>query len=206
MRTSNLFWIMKVLHDFSTVNTLTRNRRRNEAARTLLLHRYISGDAIMFCLASAKFKPPQGTYVYDVLLSVATEPQLWTPLWRPPRTTGEKKVTRIVLPINVQNIHWYLAILQVDEEGVELEIQNNLQMRDTKAEQKLVNIGKKYQAKMNDIVRKRQGQESLITPQKERSRSDGFTHSPHQQISQRDIHGNVGHLNRSRRPTQFSPV
>ena len=44
----------------------------------------------------------------------------------------------------------------------------------------------------------------MITPQKERSRSDCFTHSPHQQISQGDIHGYLKHLNRSRQPTQFS--
>ena len=79
-------------------------------------------------------------------------------------------------------------------------------MRNTKAGQEVENIGKKYQAKMNDIFGKWHGQESesLITPQKDSNRSAWCTHSPHQQISQRDIHGNVGHLNRSRQPTQFS--
>ena len=107
---------------------------------------------------------------------------MWTPLWRPPRTTLEKKVNTIVLPINVQNIHWYLAVLRVDETKVKLEIQNNLEMRNTLAEQKLVNIGKKYQLKMNDILRKWKTQESLITPQKGRTSSHRFSHPPQHEI------------------------
>ena len=61
---------------------------------------------------------------------------MWTPLWRPPRTTPEKKVNTIVLPINVQNIHWYLAVLHVNEREVK-----------PLAEEKLVNTGWKYQIK-----------------------------------------------------------
>ena len=39
-------------------------------------HQYVSGDAITFCLKAIKFKPPKGTYVYDILMSAATESQL----------------------------------------------------------------------------------------------------------------------------------
>ena len=54
-------------------------------------------------------------------------------------------------------MHWYVAILSIDETGVELNIQNNIDMRNTEVEAKLREIGKRYYEKMWD---------SLITPRK----------------------------------------
>ena len=99
------------------------------------------------CLQAVKYKPPQGSYLYDVLASAATEAQIWNYLWRTPRTTQEKKIKTLILPINVENIHWYVAILHLDNDGVKLNIQNDINMRNKIAEDKLMKIGMKYQKK-----------------------------------------------------------
>ena len=65
-------------------------------------------------------------YVFDVLLYVVTESQLWNIL------------------INVQNIHWYVAVIYIDQSVVKLKIRNDIEMRNILAEEKLVNIGEKY--------------------------------------------------------------
>ena len=109
---------------------------------------YISGDAIMFCLNAVNFKPPKGTYVYDVLLSAATESQLWTSFWRSKRKTKERKIDTIILPINVHNIHWYLAIVRISKNEVNLNTRNDIGMRNKIAEGKLLNIARKYQDKI----------------------------------------------------------
>ena len=115
---------------------------------TILPDQFISGDAITYCLAALEYRPPQLTYLYDVLLSVATESQLWNTLWRFPRTTQARRVSTIILPINVQNVHWYVAILHIDEEGVKLTVRNDIDMRSKHAETKLLNVGRKYHRKM----------------------------------------------------------
>lgn len=100
------------------------------------------------CLRLNINKLPQGTYVYDVLMSVATEAQLWHTLWRVPRTTQSKKISTIIVPINIPRIYWYVAILHLDKMGVKLNIQNNIKMRDKRVEAKLMTIGRKYHQKM----------------------------------------------------------
>ena len=127
---------------------LRTSRRRNQAIITILPDQYISRDAITFCLNAVKYKPPKGTYVYDVLMSAATELQLWTTLWRSKRKTKEKKNDTIALPINVHNIHWYLAIANLGKSEVKITILNNLDMRNKKAEEKLRNTTNKYKEKM----------------------------------------------------------
>ena len=92
----------------------------------------MSGDAITFCLEAVQYKPPKGTYLYNVLMSVTTEAQIWNNLWRKPRTTQNKKISTKILPINVDNIHWYLGILYFDNAGVKLTIQNDIPMRKKK--------------------------------------------------------------------------
>ena len=69
-------------------------------------------------LTAIKHKPPRRTYIYVVLLSVATEPQLYIHSWGGARTIYAKRVTAIVLPIDVQNVHWYLPILHLDKTGI----------------------------------------------------------------------------------------
>ena len=54
-------------------------------------------------------------------------------------------------------MHWYVAILSINETGVELNIQNNIDMRNTEVEEKLREIGKRYYEKMWD---------QLTTPRK----------------------------------------
>jgi len=145
---------------------LPKKRRRNEAITTLLPHQYISGDAITYCLAALQHKPPQGTYIYDVLVSAATEAQIWNIFWRIPRTKQNKKISAIILPINVQNIHWYVAILYLDNVGVKLNIQNDIGMRNKTAEDKLMKIGTKYHQKMWAQV---PIPKNMITPMKKTS-------------------------------------
>ena len=107
-------------------------------------NQYISGDALLYCLKEVKFKPPKGTYVYDVLLSQATESTLWNSFWRNKRRTREGKIHTIILPINVHNIHWYLASVRIHKNEVKLNIHNDIKMRNKIAEGKLLNIAKKY--------------------------------------------------------------
>ena len=130
---------------FDKAKLLRPNRRRNQAISTIMPHQYVSGDAITFCLKAVKFKPPKGTYVYDILMSAATESQLWTSLWRSKRKTKEIKIDTIILPINVHNIHWYVAFVRIGKNEIKLNIRNNIGIRNKLAEQKLLNIAKKYQ-------------------------------------------------------------
>ena len=97
-----------------------------------------------------------------MLTSVTTEAQLWNALWRAPRTTQGKKIATIVLPINVHNVHWYVAFLKLDKTGVKLNIQNNIELRDKTIEAKLMEIGRRYHQKMWDKARKKN--ETLPVP------------------------------------------
>ena len=81
---------------YKRARRLRMRRSRNDAINTVLPHKYISGDAITFCLAAVKHKPPLGTYVYDILLSLATVPQLWNILWRNSRTSQDNKISTII--------------------------------------------------------------------------------------------------------------
>ena len=58
-----------------------------------------------------------------------------------PANITKQKIAKIILPINVHNIHWYIAILRLDETGVNLDIQNNVDMRSETTEVKLMEIG-----------------------------------------------------------------
>ncbi len=142
---------------FTQAKRLRKQRRRNRAIQTLLPHQYLSDDAITFCLAAIKYKPPPGTYVYDTALSVSTESQLWNTLWRASRKKNIERIDTIILPINVHDIHWYVAILSINEKGIEINIQNNNNIRNVEAEVKLRNVGKRYYEQMWD---------SLTTPRK----------------------------------------
>ena len=95
----------------------------------------------------------------------------------PPRTSQNKKIAKIILPINVHNIHWYIAILRLDETGVNLDIQNNIDMRSETTEVKLMEIGKRYYKKMWDQTK----QISFITPKKE---TQTQKHSDKEQVRQ----------------------
>ena len=99
-------------------------------------------------------------------MSASTESQLWHNLWRIPRTTQNKKIDKIILPVNIPNTHWYVAILYLGETGVELHIQNNIKLRDNRIEAKIMTIAKRYQQKMwmesND-----QNKMMMITPKKQ---------------------------------------
>ena len=87
-------------------------------------------------------------YVYDVLYSRVSEAKLWTALWTPPRNTAEHRVKTIVLPINVHDIHLYLAIAHVTPAKCAIDIRNNLNMRSKEVEERLKRIGSKYQQKI----------------------------------------------------------
>ena len=107
-----------------------RLRHKNETIRTLLPHQCVAGDAIRYSLLAVKHKQPHGTFLYDILMSASTESQLWHNLWRVPRTTQNKKIGKIILPLNIPKTHWYVAILHLDKMGVKLNIQNDIKMRD----------------------------------------------------------------------------
>ena len=47
----------------------------------------------------------------------------------------------------MHNIHWYIAILRLDETVVNLDIQNNIDMRSETTEVKLMEIGNSYYKK-----------------------------------------------------------
>ena len=79
---------------------------------------------------------------------MTSEPQLWKALWKHPRTKYEHRVTTIVLPINVRNIHWYLATQRLTQTAITLDIDNNLETRSQIAEENLKRIGKRYQQKI----------------------------------------------------------
>ena len=78
-----------------------------------------------------------------------------------------QKIATIVLPINVHNVHWYVAFLKLDKTGVKLNIQNNIELRDKMIEAKLMEIGRRYHQKMWDKLIPQKNQKSLITPTKE---------------------------------------
>ena len=119
-----------------------------------------------YSLLAVKHKPPQGTFIYDVLMSASTESQLWYNLWRGQRTTQNNKIDKIILPINIPNTHWYVAILYLSKRGVELNIQNDIKMRDRRIEAKIMTIGKKYQQKMW-IEPTEHNNMMIITPKKQ---------------------------------------
>ena len=53
------------------------------------------------------------------------------------------------MPINVHNEHWYLAIVTIGVNGVELNILNNIEMKNGDTEEKLMNVARKYHQKMS---------------------------------------------------------
>ena len=71
-----------------------RSKHKNETIRTLLPHQFVAGDAIRYSLLAVKHKPPQGTFLYDVLMSASTESQLWHNLWRVQGQHKTKKLTK----------------------------------------------------------------------------------------------------------------
>ena len=129
-------------------------------------HKYISGDAIYLSLKALKHTPPKGTHIYDVLSSRLSESSLWRTLWKPPKNTFEHRINKIVLPINVHDIHWYIAIVSITQTKCIIDIQNNLNMRNKEAEQKLKRIGIKYREKIWDLHNQTLTQENRITPMK----------------------------------------
>lgn len=86
---------------FNRAAQLRKTWRRNQAIATLMPNKFLSGDAITFCRKAINYKPPKETYIFDVLMSVQPEPNLWKALWKHPWTKYEHRVTAIVLHINV---------------------------------------------------------------------------------------------------------
>ena len=113
---------------FNKAAKLSSARATNRAIMTLMPHEYISGDAIHLSFKALKYQPPKRTYMYDVLSSRLSEPSLWRSLWKPPRDTFEQRIKKIVLPINVHDTHWYIAIVKVTRTECTIDIQNNLTM------------------------------------------------------------------------------
>ena len=151
---------------FNKAAKLSTTRRRNRAIATVMPHEYISGDAIFFCLKAIEYKPPKRTYIYDVLLSRTSESKLWTALWNPPKNTFEQRLNTIVLPINVHDIHWYIAVARVTRTKCTIDIHNNLNMRNKEAEQRLWRVGIRYQEKIWNLHRQTLTQENKSTPLK----------------------------------------
>ena len=52
------------------------------------------------------------------------------------------------MPINVHNIHWYIAFVHIGEKLVNFNIRNNIDMRDKTAEDKLLKIARQYQVEI----------------------------------------------------------
>ena len=57
----------------------------------------------------------------------------------------ETRIDTIIMPINVHNIHWYIAFVHIGEKVVNLSLRNNIDMRDKTAEDKLLKIARQYQ-------------------------------------------------------------
>ena len=60
----------------------------------------------------------------------------------------------MIIPINVQNIHWYISILHLNSATVTLGLQNNLKVSHMQADDELKNMDEKYQQPKNkqDVV------------------------------------------------------
>ena len=78
-----------------------------------------------------------------------THLQLWNTLWRSNRKNKETRIDTIIMPINVHNIHWYIAFVHIGEKVVNFNIRNNIDMRDKTAEEdKLLKIARQYQVEI----------------------------------------------------------
>ena len=99
-------------------------------------------------------------------------------LWRAPRTFPHKKLSTIVLPINVQNIHWYVAVILIDNLGVTLKVLNDIELQSRSAEESLVTVGEMYRQRM---WMQKSEKDNMATPMKitvEQEISDKSTTSP----------------------------
>ena len=131
----------------SASKTVAEQEKCN-ALSTLLPDQYLSGDAIRLSLNALQYEPPIGQYVFDTLLSQITGAdrtnRLWNALWRRSREASTARLRSIILPINAQNYHWYIAILHVGLTQCRMEICTDVNIRNSAAEQTLTEIGNKY--------------------------------------------------------------
>ena len=65
-------------------------------------------------------------------------------LWRRSMEASTARLRSIILPINVQSYHWYIAILDVGPTQCCMEICTDVNIRNPAAEQTLTEIGNKY--------------------------------------------------------------
>jgi len=121
---------------------------KHKALSTLLPDQYLSGDAIRLSLNALQYEPPTGLYVFETLLSQITGAdrtnRLWNALWRRSREASTARLRSIILPINAQNYHWYIAILHVGLTQCRMEICTDANTRNFAAEQTLTEIGIRY--------------------------------------------------------------
>jgi hypothetical protein len=121
---------------------------KHKALSTLLPDQYLSGDATRLSLNALQYEPPIGLYVFDTLLSQITGAdrtnRLWNALWRRSREASTARLRSIILPINGQNYHWYIAILHVGLTQCRMEICTDANIRNFAAEQTLTEIGNRY--------------------------------------------------------------
>ena len=68
------------------------------------------------------------------------------------------------MPINVSNEHWYVAVVKIGENNAELNILNNIDMRNENAEEKLMNVATKYCQRMTDQRRRAHAEVNENTP------------------------------------------
>ena len=109
----------------SASKTVAEQEKCN-ALSTLLPDQYLSGDTIRLSLNALQYKPPTGQYVFDTLLSQITgadrTDRLCKALWRRSREASTARLRSIILPINAQNDHSYIAILHVEPTQCRMEI------------------------------------------------------------------------------------
>ena len=138
----------------STSKTVAEQQKCN-ALSTLLPDQYLSDEAIHLSLNALQYKPPTGQYVFNISLSQMTGPdttdRLCQTLWRRSREASKARLQSIILPINAQNVHWYIAILHVGLTQCHMEICTNVNIRNYKAERTLTEVGKWYLSKWKPL-------------------------------------------------------
>ena len=113
------------------------------AVLTLFPDRYISGDAIKLAVEALNFSPGPDAYLADILLSQLPLDRIMRIMKKRIKRSSQKVFNKILIPINVESIHWYLGVLLRNGSGeYQLQTQNNCaNIRNVLAEDNLRKVG-----------------------------------------------------------------
>ena len=113
------------------------------AVSTLFPDQYISGDAIKLAVEALNFSPGPDAYLADILLSQLPLDRIMRIMKKRIKRSSQKVFNKILIPINVESIHWYLGVLLRNGSGeYQLQTQNNCaNIRNVLAEDNLRKVG-----------------------------------------------------------------